>query len=173
MKKVWMILLALLIVTAAPACSPDEDPAPEVPEQPEVPDGNEEKPEKPEEPGDNVESMKIRMTVGITIFTATLTDNETGKAFRAMLPLSLDMSELNNNEKYAGLSQSLPTAAVSPGTIHAGDLMLYGSSTLVVFYKTFLTSYSYTRIGSIDNPSGLESALGAGNVTIRFEIIEN
>lgn len=170
MRKLLIIVLSLLVVTTAAACSPDDDPVPEVPEQP---GGNEEEPEKPVEPGENEESMKIRMTVGNTIFTAALTDNETGKAFWAMLPLSLDMSELNNNEKYAGLSQSLPTAAVSPGTIHTGDLMLYGSSTLVVFYKTFSTSYSYTRIGSIDNPAGLENALGAGNVNIRFEIIEN
>ena len=78
------------------------------------------------------------------------------------------MNELNGNEKYLYLSTSLPTAAYQPGTIHAGDLMLYGNNCVVLFYETFYTSYSYTRIGAIDNPSGLASALGSSDVSVRF-----
>lgn len=81
------------------------------------------------------------------------------------------MSEMNGNEKYCYLSGNLPTAASNPGTIRAGDLMLYGSNCVVLFYETFQTSYSYTRIGRADNPSGLAAALGSGNVTITFELI--
>jgi hypothetical protein len=79
------------------------------------------------------------------------------------------MNELNGNEKYHYLSSSLPTAAYQPGTIHAGDLMLYGNNCVVLFYETFNTSYSYTRLGAIDNPSGLAAALGSGDVSVRFE----
>ena len=80
------------------------------------------------------------------------------------------MKELNNNEKYYDLPHSLPTNSSNPGTIQNGDLMLYGSKTIVLFYKTFPTSYSYTRLGYINNPSGLQSALGSGNVTVTFEL---
>lgn len=80
------------------------------------------------------------------------------------------MVELNGNEKYVDLPGSLPTSAAKPGTIQAGDLMLYGSSTLVLFYKTFSTSYSYTKLGRIDDVSGLVTALGTGNVRIAFEL---
>ena len=111
----------------------------------------------------------INIIIGSKTFTATLADSETGEAFAALLPLSVTMNELNGNEKYHYLSSSLPTAAYQPGTIHAGDLMLYGNNCVVLFYKTFNTSYSYTRIGSIDDPSGLASALGSGNVSVRFE----
>ena len=79
------------------------------------------------------------------------------------------MNELNDNEKYHYLSTSLPTAAYQPGTIHAGDLMLYGNNCVVLFYETFNSSYSYTRLGAIDDHSGLAAALGSGNVSVRFE----
>ncbi len=111
----------------------------------------------------------INIIIGSKTFTATLADSETGEAFAALLPLSATMNELNGNEKYHYLSSSLPTAAYQPGTIHAGDLMLYGNNCVVLFYETFNSGYSYTRIGAIDNPSGLASALGSGNVSVRFE----
>lgn len=115
-------------------------------------------------------SNRLKITVGSSTFNATLASNATAMAFRQMLPMTINMSELNNNEKYYDLSSSLPTNSSNPGTIQNGDLMLYGSTTLVLFYKTFSTSYSYTRIGSVDNPSELQSALGAGSVTVSFEL---
>ena len=111
----------------------------------------------------------INIIIGSKTFTATLADSETGEAFAALLPLTVTMNELNGNEKYHYLNSSLPTAAYQPGTIHAGDLMLYGNNCVVLFYETFNTSYSYTRLGAIDNPSGLVSALGSSSVSVRFE----
>ena len=115
-------------------------------------------------------SSKIVITVNSNTFTATLFDNNSGKAFKEMLPMTINMKELNENEKYYDLSSDLPTNSSDPGTIQNGDLLLYGSRTLVLFYKTFSTSYSYTKLGRIDDPSGLTSALGSGNVTVTFEI---
>ncbi len=111
----------------------------------------------------------INIIIGSKTFTATLADSETSEAFAALLPLTVMMNELNGNEKYHYLNSSLPTAAYQPGTIHSGDLMLYGNNCLVLFYETFNTSYSYTRLGAIDNPSGLAEALGVGNMSVRFE----
>jgi hypothetical protein len=79
---------------------------------------------------------------------------------------------LNGNEKYFDLEGSLPANASNPGTIKSGDLMLYGSGTLVLFYKSFSTSYSYTRIGHIDDTNGLAAALGSGSVVVNLELIE-
>lgn len=115
-------------------------------------------------------SNQVRIKIGPRTFTATLEDNATVSAFKRMLPLTVNMTELNSNEKYARLSSRLPTAASNPGTIRNGDLMLYGSDTLVVFYKTFSTPYSYTRPRRINDPAGLAAALGSGDVSATFEL---
>ena len=62
----------------------------------------------------------------------------------------------------------LPTNASRPGTIRNGDLILYGSRTLVVFYLTFDSSYSYTRLGRVDDPADLARTLGRGTARIMF-----
>ena len=108
------------------------------------------------------------MSVGERRFAITLTDNAAAHAFAAQLPLTLDMSELNGNEKHADVPKALPANASRPGTIRNGDLMLYGTATLVVFYLTFKSSYSYTRLGRVDDAAGLAEALGPGAVHVVF-----
>ena len=94
------------------------------------------------------------MTVGERRFAITLDDNAAARAFAKLLPLTLDMAELNGNEKTVDLPKALPTNARRPGTIRNGDLMLYGSNTLVVFYLTFDSAYRYTRSRSRGRPHG-------------------
>lgn len=114
----------------------------------------------------NTSSLNIK--IGDKEFTATLYDNPTTQAFLGLLPLDLDMSELNGNEKYFFLSEELPTDSKSPDSIKEGDLMLYGNNCIVIFYKSFSTRYSYTQLGHIDNPDGLAQALGSNSVQVCF-----
>lgn len=107
--------------------------------------------------------------VGPKTFNASLEDNSTVAELKSRLPMTLDMVELNGNEKYHHLSTELPTNEHSPGKIREGDIMLYGDNSLVLFYKSFSSSYKYTRIGHIDAPSALADALGKGNVKVTFE----
>lgn len=112
----------------------------------------------------------INIRIGSQTFTATLLDKNTTKAFKEMLPMTLSMKELNGDEKYHDLPERLPTNSSNPGTTKTGDLMLFGSKTLVLFYKTRSTSYSYTRLGKVDDAAGLASALGSGNISVTFEL---
>jgi hypothetical protein len=112
----------------------------------------------------------MKITVGSRVFNATLQENATAAAFKALLPLSLKMHDVNRNEKAFDLDADLPTADANPRTIYTGDLMIWSSRTVVIFYKNFATPYSYTRLGKIDDPAGLAEALGAGGVTVTFEI---
>lgn len=116
---------------------------------------------------------KMRVIVGDKTFPATLADNITAEGFRELLPLTIDMNELNGNEKYHYFSNSFPVDESVPDMIHAGDIMLYGQNCLVLFYDTFATTYSYTRIGAINDPTGLAEALGNGLATVTFELAED
>jgi hypothetical protein len=110
----------------------------------------------------------LAVSIGSAEFSATLADTDTARAFADRLPLTLDMSDVNSNEKAFELAESLPDEPERPGKVSSGDLMLYGPNTIVLFYESFDTTYAYTRIGRLDAPDGVAEALGAGDVTVTF-----
>ena len=107
----------------------------------------------------------IKVIIDGKTYNAKMEENETAQSFANMLPVEFNMNELNGNEKYIYLENTLSTNSYNPKRIEAGDIMLYGNNCLVVFYKSFDTSYSYTKIGHIENLSDL----GRKNITIKFE----
>ena len=117
----------------------------------------------------NIESenkliYELKVIINGKTYNAKIEENETAQSFVNMLPVEYNMSELNGNEKYIYLDNKLPTNSYNPKHIEKGDIMLYGNNCLVVFYKSFDTSYSYTKIGHIENLSDL----GNNNITIKF-----
>ncbi len=98
-------------------------------------------------------------------YQAIIEDNDTVEAFINILPQEFTMQELNGNEKYIYMDRTLPTNAVNPKHIEKGDIMLFGNNCLVIFYKSFDTNYSYTKIGHIDNLSDL----GSNDILVKFE----
>lgn len=108
---------------------------------------------------------KINVTINGIKYEAYLEDNDTVKSFLNILPNEFNMSELNGNEKYIYLDNNLPSNPVSVKHINKGDVMLYGDNCLVIFYKSFDTSYSYTKIGHIDNLNNL----GNDSVLVKIE----
>ncbi|PXX76824.1 cyclophilin-like fold protein [Dielma fastidiosa] len=118
--------------------------------------------------GDN-EMKHLVITIGSKKFTVTLYENETAKALLNQLPLTITMGELNGNEKYYYLDENLPVNAIRPNQIQTGDLMLFGSDCLVLFYKDFISSYSYTKLGYAANADELAEALGTGSIQVVFD----
>ncbi len=119
------------------------------------------------------ELLTVNLSVGGSVFQAKLYNHAAARELVSRLPLELDMSELHGNEKYYYLTEGLPTDPEFPGSIRTGDLMLYGSDCLVLFYEDFQSSFSYTRLGYLENPAGLSDAVGTGSVTVTFELPEN
>lgn len=104
---------------------------------------------------EEIENMKV--TIKNKEYTLELESNDTVNSFINLLPIETDMQELNGNEKYYYLDETLPTSPSIPSIINKGDVMLYGNNCLVIFYETFTTSYSYTKIGHINNLPDLGS----------------
>ena len=115
-------------------------------------------------------TISATVTVGNAAYTAALEQNETVRALIERFPLTLEMSELNGNEKYVYLNNGLPTDPRQPGQIRAGDLMLCGDCCLVLFYESFSSGYSYTVLGSLDDPAGLTEAVGTGSTLVTFDL---
>ena len=116
-----------------------------------------------------LETETMQIKIGDKAYSVVLNDNNTTKALRELLPMTVTMAEFNGNEKYYLLHNSLPSRPEHIGQIKSGDIMLFGDDSLVVFYKDFKTTYSYTRIGHIENAADLEQTLGRGSVIITFE----
>ena len=112
---------------------------------------------------------KVSDTVKVFIndkeYKLNLYDNETADSLVKLFPLEVNMKTLSENEVYVYLDDKLPTNSSNPKNITAGDVMLYGDDCLVIFYKTFNTSYSYTKIGHIDNLP----IINEDTVTVRIE----
>lgn len=192
MRPAFLLLIFVLLACYISGCSNTEEPAASTQEQQntEEPVASTKEQQEIEEPvtsAQNTEQKEmeqqepsesgkedyivenIEIVIGDTIYTAKLYDNEAAQALAAQLPLTLDMNELNGNEKYYYLSDSLPANSGVPAGINTGDLMLYGSDCLVLFYKSFSTSYSYTPLGRVDDPEGLAQTLGSGGIQITFQ----
>ena len=110
----------------------------------------------------------ITLSINGNSFDVELEQNDTTDKLLKLLPLEITMNDLNNNEKYYYLDEKLPTNPYSPKTIETGDVMLYEDDCLVIFYDTFKTSYSYTRIGKINNISNLRAILENGKISIEL-----
>lgn len=103
--------------------------------------------------------VQATIQVGDKAFEALLFDNDAARALAQQLPMTVNMKELNGNEKYYDLPAPLSESAERIGELHAGDLMLFGSDCLVLFYEDFDTEYRYTRLGAVQDPSGLARPL--------------
>ena len=141
MKKIILTILSIFIIVISTSCT---------------------KQNNQKESGDVMNNISV--TINDMSYKIIFEDNETINKFISMLPQTFEMTELNGNEKYIYLDYSLPTDSTNPGHIEAGDVMLYGDNCLVIFYKSFNTTYSYTKIGHIYDLLDL----GPDNVTVTF-----
>lgn len=114
--------------------------------------------------------MKMNVQIGDSVFTATLERNSAVDALAEMMekaPVTIQMSDYAGFEKVGSLGTSLPTSNRQT-TTQAGDIVLYQGNQIVIFYGS--NSWSYTRLGKIDDLTGWEEALGSGNITATFSL---
>lgn len=110
--------------------------------------------------------MIIKAIIDDTVVDIKLEDSNLANEFINLLPMELTMNELNGNEKYAYLNTTFTVKPTNPKHINKGDVMIYGNNCLVIFYKSFDTSYTYTKLGHIDNLPNLDK----DEINIKFEL---
>lgn len=114
------------------------------------------------------EYMKMQLSVNGHLFTATMADNKAARNFYEMVeesPISIRLQDYSGFEKVGPLDMELPRSDRQTST-QSGDIMLYAGDQIVVFYGSH--SWSYTRLGKVDDLDGWEEALGRGAVTVTF-----
>lgn len=115
---------------------------------------------------------KIEIIIKNEKYEIELEKNSTTQKLLEMLPLELEINELNGNEKYAVLPKKLPKEDEVIRKINIGDLMLYQNNYLVLFYKNFSTSYSYTKLGRVVEIDKLIKNVSEGDRVLRIRLIE-
>lgn len=114
------------------------------------------------------EKMQIVMKIGDNTYPVILQNNKTVEEFVALLPIEIIMSDLNKNEKYYYFNRKFSVSSTKVSKIEVGDIMLFGENCFVLFYESFATSYSYTKIGRVADIDSLKEKLGEGSVRVSF-----
>ena len=118
----------------------------------------------------DISEMKMIVNVNGTEFKATLENNSAAETLVSMIesnPLELDLRDYGGFEKVGALGFSLPSRNRQI-TTRSGDIVLYQGNQIVMLYGS--NSWSYTKLGHIDDLHGWEDALGRGDVTVFLSV---
>ena len=121
--------------------------------------------------GEAKEKM-LRMMIGDAAVAVEWENNESVEALKSLCaetPLVIQMSMYGGFEQVGPVGTRLPSSDVQTRT-SAGDIVLYSSSQIVVFYGS--NSWAYTRLGHITDrdPAGMAALLGSGDVKITISM---
>lgn len=113
---------------------------------------------------------RINITIDGRSMSATLADNVATKALVEKLaagPITITMNNYGGFEKVGALPWSLPSADTQI-TTKPGDIMLYTSNSIVIFYGQ--NSWAYTPIGVLETSNSSEISSFVGNGTKQVTI---
>ncbi len=184
MKRLFSILLSLMILITVTACSNGDKG--EIPgsgstsdntvsesgtqsKTPSASDTESESTEPDSQPNTDQEEKETMMNIqiGDHLLTAILVENSSTEALIELLkdgPITIDMNDYASMEKVGPFPQSLPRNDEQIST-DAGDLILYQGNSFVIYYDT--NSWNFTRLGKINDVTKqeLRDILGSGSVT--------
>ena len=162
----WAFLPAMF------ACGKVPDPAVPDPAQKEQDEGKRENGDSEE--GDTVMPETISISVSGKTLPLKIEENQATQALVAALreaPITYEAHDYGGFEKVGALGRTLP-ASDTQITTQAGDVILYSSNQIVLFYGS--NSWSYTRLGKIQYEflDELKSFLkaGQGNISVTLSL---
>ena len=169
MKRLTTLLLACLSSLALLSCDKIKPTG--------IPEPQKEEEKQPEENNDNsnnndqTTTMVINITAGGKTITATLADNDTARELSGKLKAGAVTVQMRANgfEHYGPLGFSLTSHNEQIEAV-SGDIMLYNSNNICVFYGN--NSWSYTPLGKVDGLSDdeLKAFFGAGDISVTYSL---
>ncbi len=118
------------------------------------------------------DTIKVRVTAGKEVLTATLQNNATTRAFVAKLPLTLPMMNLYGREMCYRFREALPAEEVGTFDYEVGDIVYWTPrhSFVIMYEQNGEVIDSLQKLGRVD--SGVEAFARMGDVSVKFERIE-
>jgi hypothetical protein len=124
---------------------------------------------RPPVSGEEVSTIRIRLTFDGKAVEATLLDNATARDLLSLLPMTLTLEDYASTEKIGYPPRKLSTAGAPAGfDPSVGDIAYYAPwGNLAIFYKDFGYSRGLIGLGRID--TGIEALSGPGSLNVTIE----
>ncbi len=126
------------------------------------------------QPGNNepAKGIKVKVTVGDKVLTATLIDNATTRSLIAKFPLTLPMMDLYSREMCYRFPDALPANEEQTSGYEVGDISYWTPrhSFIILYRQNGEVIGNLQKIGRID--SGVEIFSQTGDANVRFELMD-
>ena len=119
---------------------------------------------------DETETMKLTLKIDDMEVDVIWADNDSVKALKNLAKdgLTINMSKYGGFEQVGSIGSTLPSADTRI-TTNPGDIVLYSSNQIVIFYDS--NTWSYTKLGHINlSKSELTDLLGDEDVVITLNL---
>ena len=118
------------------------------------------------------QEVQIYAHIGRDTLVIKPENNSSAEAFIELLrdgDLTVYMHDYGNFEKVGSLGASLPRNDKRI-TTRPGDVILYQGNQITIYYDT--NTWSFTKLGTVQNTERLRAILGDGDVTVKFSLSE-
>ena len=168
MKKLLTILLAITLISLTSCGKSNSSPTPTTDETSTTittpSDDNSTTKE------DETETMKLTLKIDDMEVDVIWADNDSVKALKNLAKdgLTINMSKYGGFEQVGSIGSALPSSDIRI-TTSPGDIVLYSSNQIVIFYDS--NTWSYTKLGHINlSKSELTDLLGDEDVVITLNL---
>lgn len=168
MKKLLMILLSIILITLTSCGKSNSTPTPTTDESSTTittPSGDNQTTKE-----DESANMKLTLKIDGIEVDVIWTDNDSVRALKNLAKdgLTINMSKYGGFEQVGSIGSTLPSADTRI-TTNPGDIVLYSSNQIVIFYDS--NTWSYTKLGHINlSKSELTDLLGDEDVVITIDL---
>lgn len=169
MKKLLIILLAITLISLTSCGKSNNSPTQTTTDEPSttitIPSDDNQTTKE-----DETANMKLTLKIDGTEVDVIWADNDAVKTLKNLAKdgLTINMSKYGGFEQVGSIGSTLPSSDTRIST-NPGDIVLYSSNQIVIFYDS--NTWSYTKLGHINlSKSELIDLLGDEDVVITLSL---